>query len=422
MKNLIKSLLLVALTVNQLSAQTVVNVTQDFTINSGPNQYSNYTINVSTGVTLTIDMDVILQNTIINGGNIIINSKVTYSSASSLNNTNITVNGTGGIANSGSLVFKNSTINFKNTSTYVVSSSVELNNSKMKFSNNANMVATAGSINLKNGSTLTAGDGTSTSKAFIKLNGATLNEYDNSYVSLANFNNYYFNWSNYNAIANNTSVKTTNNTLNCNVNGKNACSAPLVYGPASLSFAGISNTALLPVKLSSFGVKVVNNAAEIAWTTDAEMNARSFDVERSNDAQTWGTAGSVKATGNSSVVSSYEFRDALKVGGKYYYRLKMIDQDGGYSYSPVRSVNVEGTIEMTIYPNPAAEYVMIRSKNGADDKLNIQLLNQTGQVVKQINGNGNSVLSVNSFNNGNYFVRVINANGSVQSFKLMIKK
>jgi hypothetical protein len=65
---------------------------------------------------------------------------------------------------------------------------------------------------------------------------------------------------------------------------------------------------------------------------------------------------------------------------------------------------------------------MIRSKKGADDKLTIQLLNQTGQIVKQINGNGNSVISVNSFNSGNYFVRVINANGSVQSFKLMIKK
>lgn len=422
MKNLVKTLLLVTLTANQLTAQTVVNITKDLTIKSGTNQFSNYTINISSGVTLTINMDVFLQNTIINGGNLVIKKKVTYWSAGEFNNVNITVKGKGGMVNSGTLTYNNSTITFMDNSTNVVYTSVDLINSHMKFLKNASMEATGGNFNLKNGSTLTAGDGTTSSRAFVKFNGATLNEYDNSYVSIANFNNYYFNWSDYNAVLPNISIKTTNNKLNCNVNGKNACSAPLVYGPASLSYGGISNTALLPVKLSSFGVKVVNDVAEISWITDAEMNANHFEVERSNDAQTWGTAGSVRANGNTSVVSSYNFKDALKVGGKYYYRLKMVDQDGSYTYSPVRSINAEGTIEMNIYPNPASEYVMIRSKKGTDDKLTIQLLNQTGQIVKQLNGNGNSVLSVNGFNSGNYFVRVINANGSIQSFKLMIKK
>jgi hypothetical protein len=65
---------------------------------------------------------------------------------------------------------------------------------------------------------------------------------------------------------------------------------------------------------------------------------------------------------------------------------------------------------------------MINTKNGAADQLTIQLFNQAGQVVKQVNGNGNTVVSVSDLNMGNYFVRVATKNGTSQTFKLLIKK
>jgi hypothetical protein len=189
-----------------------------------------------------------------------------------------------------------------------------------------------------------------------------------------------------------------------------------------LNYGGVSSSAILPVKLTAFGVKADASFVDITWATAAEVNAKSFVIERSYDGQNWSSIGVVKANGNTAQASSYSYKDFLKVGGKVQYRLKMVDQDETFSYSPVRTINAEGLVEMNIYPNPATTYVMINSKNGAADQLTIQLFNQAGQVVKQVNGNGNTVVSVSDLNMGNYFVRVATKNGTSQTFKLLIKK
>jgi hypothetical protein len=195
-----------------------------------------------------------------------------------------------------------------------------------------------------------------------------------------------------------------------------------VYGPATLNYGGVSSSAILPVKLTSFGVKADASFVNITWATAAEVNAKSFVIERSYDGQNWSSVGVVKANGNTSQASSYSYKDFLKVGGKVQYRLKMVDQDETFTLSPVRTVNAEGSVEMNLYPNPATSYVMINTKNGAADQLNIQLFNQAGQLVKQVNGNGNTVVTVSDLNTGNYFVRVSGKNTAAQTFKLMIKK
>lgn len=423
MTRLITLLTLLVLTTTIGTAQTY-NITENTTVSAGQfsNQISNATININTGVTLTINMDVFLQNVTFNGGNIIVNNNITFWSPGRFNNVNITFKGSAGLVTSGNLTITNSQFTFEKNSKAVIYTSVDMIGSRMTFTDNAGFEATGGTFSLKNGSSLVAGDGKMSSKAFLRFNGATLNEYDNSYVTIANNNNYYFNWSNYNTLVNNKSYQTTWNTLNCNAPGKNQCSAPVVYGPATLNYGGVSSSAILPVKLSAFGVSALNDVVTVNWTTDAETNAKKFDIERSRDGQTWTVAGTVDANGNTSNTSSYSFRDLLKVGGKVSYRLKMVDQDGAFEYSPIRTVNAEGALEMTVYPNPATSYFTISSKNGNNEKLTIQLINLNGQILKQVNGNGNSVVSLSEFRNGNYLVRVINANTTAQTFKLMIKK
>lgn len=417
MKKFIQILAILLVTAN-LNAQNIFNVTQNTLLNGGiGNQFSNYVINIANGVTLTVDMDVFLQNTTINGGgNLVISKKLTFWSNSSFSNVKVTFNNGGSLVTSGVLSLTNAEFIFNGNATATIWTSMNLDNSKIKLNGNSNLEATSGNLNLRNNSSIIVGDGTTTSRAFAKFNGATLNVYDNSDVIVANYNNYYFNWSNYNSLSNNRSIRTTNNNLNCNTSGKNACASPNVYGPATLNFAGMSSSAVLPVKLSSFGVKSVNNVAEISWTTDAEMNASHFEVERSLDGQTFIKIGSVKSNGNASYVSNYELKDVLKVSGKYYYRLKMVDQDGTFAYSPIRAINAEGAVTMNIYPNPASDYIVINTANGANDKLNIQIFNLSGQIIKQVNGNGNSVISLSTITPGSYVVKV---NG--QSMRLIKK-
>lgn len=414
-------IVLLAMIANTASTQNVFNITSDITVSGAkmPDQCSNCIVNISEGVTLTVNKEIYLQNTVFNGGTVLANKDITFWSAGQFNNTQVIVKNNSGITSSGALSITNSTFIFSGTSKATLWAPVTMDNSKMLFNDNSNLEAT-NTVNLKNNSLLQAGDGTTTSKAFVFFNGGTLNEYDNSRVTVANTNNYYRNWNNYNSVSNNKSYKTSFNNINCGISGKNSCDAANVYGPATLNFAGVASSAMLPVKLSAFAVRLNGAAAEITWTTDMEENSDRFEIERSFDGINWTKAATVKSKGNSTIVNRYNYSEVLKVSGAVSYRLKMIDQDGTAAYSAIRTVRSESAMEMNMFPNPAANYVVINSKDNS--AKTVQLFNQSGQMLKQVNGNGNINVSVSEFQTGNYIVRVVDATGASKSFKLMIKK
>lgn len=411
-----------------LSAQTVYTISENKTLSASkiPTQCTDCIINIADGATLTINQDIYLQNSSFNGGSIQVNNnkKITFWSPGEFNNVDVTFNGSAGFVTSGTMNIEHSTWTFNGTSTAIIYTSMSLDNSKMIFLENANFLATGGTFRLDGFSALIAGDGSTSSNAFIKFNGASLQEYGNSFVSIANYNNYYFNWSSYYSGSNGISYNTTSNNINCGTPGRNTCSMPTVYGPASLNFAGLAASAILPVKLSAFEVKLSGARVNISWTTDMEMNADRFEIERSADGMNWELAGTVKATGNSSVAINYNFSELVNVSGNASYRLKMIDQDETFEYSPIRSVKLSEVpaTAMRIYPNPATHFVIIESRDGAREKMNIQVVNLNGQVMKQSAGQGRVTVQVNDLLAGNYFVRVSNDKGNVQSHKLLIGK
>lgn len=421
MKNFLHTTLVALLLTSTASAQSVYNITSDATISGAkiPEQCSNCVINISKGVTLTINKDIYLKNTVFNGGTILANQSITFWSEGEFNDTKVIVAKKSGITSSGAISVTNSALTFEGTSKATFWAALTMNNSKMIFDENSSFEAT-NAVNLKENSVLQAGDGTTTSKAFVFFNGGTLNIFDNSRVTIANTNNYYRNWSNFNSISNNKSYKTTNNNINCGTAGKNTCDAANVYGPSTLNFAGVASSAVLPVKLSSFSVKLNGSAVEITWTTDMEQNSDRFEIERSLDGINWIKIGSVKSKGNSSTVNKYSFTEVLKLNGTASYRLRMVDQDETSAYSAIKTVKPGAAVEMNIFPNPAVNYVMVNSND--NNNKNVQLFNMSGQMLKQVNGNGNINLPVSEFQAGNYIVRVVDAGGTAKSFKLMIKK
>jgi len=431
MKNLLHICLLSAslTTATNIGAQTTYTISSssNYSVNI-PSQCTNCTINIASGVTLTIDQDIYLQNVAFNGigkgSSIIVDSKkVTFWSNGSFSNVTVTLNNTANLVNSGTLTISNSAFTFNNTSFATVYSSIDMIASSMQFLDNAYMEASGGTFSLKT-SSLTAGNGSKTSMAYIKFNGASLSINDNtSFVTVANNNNSYFNWNNY--ASNGKSTKTTDNKLNCGAKKQNACSSPSLYGPATLSAAGVSSSSTLPVKLSAFAVKLNSGKVELTWTTDQEINANRFEIERSADGLNWKSVGKVTAKGNTMQPTKYAFSDASFTGGTMSYRLKMIDLDESSEYSPIRSVKIAlaETHEMTIYPNPAADYIVISSKNTIPSNVTIQLISMNGQVLKQVNSSSSTTnLTLSSFHAGNYIVRVSDSTGAAQNFKLLIAK
>lgn len=440
--------LVLLLVVNSGSAQT-------YSVNnnaSWKNAYSSYYISgasfvIASGATLTLDQAwttavncsfsggtvAITQNftcqgcTFSNCKLIITNSALTLqSNTTSFTNVTGTVSGSSTITGSAPLVFTSSVFTFSGTSAFNPQQQLDLYSSTLNFYGNSYMLSTGGPDNLWAGSHLVAGDGTTTSKAYLFFNGATLNLEDAaSSFALANYNNYYFNWSAYNSISNHKSYN-GNSTINCGTTGKNACATPYTYGPITAGSNGIAaGFSSLPVVLNDFTVSLTaKNTVDITWSTQQEINSASFVIERSTDGAQWQAIGSVAAKGNSSVVSAYAYTDQSPLSSVNYYRLRMVDLDGSYTYSAVKLARSSVVKGISFFPNPATNYVNVSLSEAAASNTSIQLLTLSGQVLvdQKVSAGSNGIVTipVQQYTRGMYVLRVASADGAQQTTKLMI--
>lgn len=110
----------------------------------------------------------------------------------------------------------------------------------------------------------------------------------------------------------------------------------------------------LPVELIRFDAIPEPEAVSLEWTTASEINSDRFEIEKSSNGQYFTSIGSVIAAGNSNVIVDYHFRDSDPINGTSYYRLKMIDLDGTFEYSEIRSATYRKNKTVTLYPNPVS--------------------------------------------------------------------
>jgi hypothetical protein len=83
---------------------------------------------------------------------------------------------------------------------------------------------------------------------------------------------------------------------------------------------------------------------------------KAFDVEASKDGMLFGKVGEVEAR-NVSVGGTYSFNTAMP-GKLGYFRLKMVDRNGAYSYSPIKTLRTDELI-ITSYPNPVKDQMIV---------------------------------------------------------------
>ncbi|TAD89515.1 MAG: T9SS C-terminal target domain-containing protein [Bacteroidetes bacterium] len=143
----------------------------------------------------------------------------------------------------------------------------------------------------------------------------------------------------------------------------------------------------LPVTFGDFKVsKRSATEALLQWDTKTEANSSYFSIERSPDAVNFSAIGRQTAAGNSNTAKQYQFVDAKVLQGNNYYRLKQVDRNGQFVYTPTRMLNFglfdANTIK--IYPNPASHVAnVLLSGNLQNQHLVINMLDAKGNVVKQ---------------------------------------
>ena len=164
----------------------------------------------------------------------------------------------------------------------------------------------------------------------------------------------------------------------------------------NLYVKGIEIVSGLPVSLLSFTGNEDNGSIKLAWSTTKEENTNEFIVERSNDGKLFTSLNTVLAT-NKNGVNNYIYSDASPLTGVSYYRLKMVDNNGSFTYSKVISINTFSISPLSLFPNPVLSTVTAKfplvakgsqlSIIDASGRKVASYLLEEGTTQKQINAN-----------------------------------
>ena len=189
---------------------------------------------------------------------------------------------------------------------------------------------------------------------------------------------------------------------------------------SSFNSFGVGSSNSLPISLLSFtGAKKSSNV-ELLWKTASEVNAKEFQVERLDNANSFVQIGSVKAVGNTNRISMYSFVDnSPSKQSIRYYRLKMMDYDGNFKYSNVIKVSNENVgNEVTVFPNPTSEKISISNSNLNFASMSFKVMNLTGEVVKVGTASINEI-NVSDLAAGMYMISVTDESNEAITVKFI---
>jgi hypothetical protein len=170
---------------------------------------------------------------------------------------------------------------------------------------------------------------------------------------------------------------------------------------------------VVPVELVSFSVLTQDNVNVVKWVTQNEVDSKYYVLERSSNGQDFAPINQQDGR-NQPGVQNYTFADDQFPTGTNLYRLKIIDDNGGISYSDTIKV-YNGSAQangLRITPNPVSKQFTLSTTFPASGPISIRITDVTGKVVKQINGNvtaGFTTMEVNQLeglSSGTYFIEI----------------
>ncbi|MBL7780301.1 MAG: T9SS type A sorting domain-containing protein [Saprospiraceae bacterium] len=137
----------------------------------------------------------------------------------------------------------------------------------------------------------------------------------------------------------------------------------------------------LPVELLDFQVRLLNEQAVLDWKTATEKASAYFEVQKSSDGLDFEPIAKMDAAGNSSSERQYRLIDPSPGNGATYYRLKHVDMNGAFEYSPVRSIYRIDKIRYEVFPNPADDVLQVRVQTQNSDSFVLQIFDMQGRQV-----------------------------------------
>ena len=202
---------------------------------------------------------------------------------------------------------------------------------------------------------------------------------------------------------------------------------PLAQLPPKMQ---LCQSIVLPVSILTFNATYVSaNNVKVGWTTTDEINADYYEVERSTDATNFIGVAQVNASQALSPVHSYSINDQLYniAGNIIYYRLRIVDQSGKFTYSRIIPVKLDQPeTSISVYPNPIDGYTILNMYSDKQGTGIWRLIDNSGKqiITKSItvtNGNNSIMIDqLGSLPKGIYVIQVL-VNNNLYNQKIIKK-
>jgi hypothetical protein len=148
---------------------------------------------------------------------------------------------------------------------------------------------------------------------------------------------------------------------------------------------------VLPARFRSFSgvLNTGDKNAELQWTVTNNSTVRSFVIESSVDGQGFVDGGTMSANGSLKDDATYNFNYDIPFGTSSFieFRIRMINQDGSYSYSRILRINAKQPLKtgITISPNPVRGKFQMSITSSSDTQAKILFVDMQGRTVSVIN-------------------------------------
>ncbi|MES2848341.1 MAG: T9SS type A sorting domain-containing protein [Bacteroidota bacterium] len=187
--------------------------------------------------------------------------------------------------------------------------------------------------------------------------------------------------------------------------------APVITNIASTL---IKEFIVVPLKLISFSAVPQNdNTTSLYWNTVNEINTKQFVIEKSNDGLRFYSLTNIVAKGKAN--NSYSTTVADANTGIVFYRLKMVDSDGSFVYSPIIKIDKrKNAAGFSVLSNPVKDFIIISTTDRSLSNTPANIINMLGAVVKTfIVKEGSQTIEVNDLPNGIYYLKTINGSSKI---------
>jgi hypothetical protein len=181
----------------------------------------------------------------------------------------------------------------------------------------------------------------------------------------------------------------------------------------------INEICILPMEWIDFQVKSAStsNQLQLNWKIVENRAHKGYMVEYSHDGNNWEDVGFVNGNGQVDGEANYSYTMGKVFSGTVYFRVKQLELNGSANYSLVRKVNLNNSIDLKVWPNPATSMLQI---NVGNQNGRASIMDASGRVVKSVNlSTGINRIQVNELNRGIYMLSFTTASGEISNTRFL---